>query len=123
EALVDQVPQEAAALRDAVRVGELRSGERVLGAALVLEEADEVARRGEGAAGHARVLALVDDLVEPPRLEPAVEGHRGGIAEAPAVARDELWGVELVVADVEPAVAALGVDGRVGDMAAVPERS
>ena len=68
-ALLEEVAEEAAALRDAVAQGKRDARQRVLRSGLALEEADEVARGGEAAAGDARVAAAVDDLVDAPRLE------------------------------------------------------
>ena len=122
EALVEELAEEAAALRDAVAQGEGDAREGVGRGGLVLEEADEVARGGEAAAGDARVAAAVDDLVDPPRLEAAVEGDPRRPGEAPGLPRQQARGGEAVVPHVEAAVPALGIDRGVREVAGVGER-
>ena len=102
--------------------GDRDAGEGVPGPRLVLEEAHEVARGGEAAAGDARVAAAVDDLVDAPRLEAAVEGDLRRPDEAPALPRQQPRRGQAMVPHVEPAVPPPGVDRRVLEVAGVGER-
>ena len=89
EALVDEVAQEAAGLRDTPADGACDARQRItFGGAGVLEEADDVAGAGETNANHARVAGAVDHVVDQPRLEATVERDRSGAGEAPGAARD-----------------------------------
>ena len=120
-ALVQEVAEEAAALGDAVAEGEGDAGQGVGRSGLVLEEADEVAGGGEAAAHHARVAAAVDDLVDPARLEAAVERDPLLAHEPPARAGKKPRRVQAAVAHVQPGVGAVGIDRGIGGVVLVAQ--
>ena len=83
------------------------------------EERDRVADRGQAEPHHPRVFRGVDELVDPARLEAAVEPHVGGIGEAPPFPPDHGPRRPLLVANGQGRVP---VRGRVHRLvaAAVP---
>src|SRR5207245_5284290 len=66
ESLVEEMPQKAAALRDAPRDCDMNTGDRICGRRVVFQEADEVARAGEPASDNARVAGAIDDIIDSP---------------------------------------------------------
>src|SRR5262245_17835477 len=106
----------ASALRHTPAERVLHTGHRVLGRRVVLEEREEIARAREAAADDARIGGAIHDIVDPPRLESAIEGDHAALAaihEMPLRSRDDLALRGWLVAYGHHALGALRVDRRV----------
>ena len=126
-------PQEAAALGDpeADGAGDVAGGDPEFLGAVMAEQGHEVADAGRPEAHQRRVVGPVHHLVDPVRLEPAVQVHRAVVgdhravldpAEAPLVARDDFPLVLDPVAHGQHVDGVVRVLDPVGPVVAVGER-
>jgi len=93
--------------------------------AIVLHEADEIARAGQTEPDDAGVRAAIDDVVDAARLEAAVEGdgtRRCAVNEAPARSRNQLTLCNRVVTHGHDVLGAVGIDWRVRFVIAIGDR-
>ncbi len=124
ETQVEQVAQEAAALRDAEHVRAL-DGLRAripLGGGAPAQEARGVPHRGEAEADQRRILRAVVAIVDPAGLEAAVERDRPRVGEAPGRARHRGGGRVAVLAHVQLRLRVVDAGHRVRDVVAVGQR-
>ena len=122
EALIEEVPQKTAALRDAPADGVTEARHRVVRGRVVLHEADQIARAGQADADHPGIGAAIDNVVDAAGLEAAVEGDGAAVDEVPARARDDLTLRGRIVAHRHRVVGTVRIQHRIGLVRAIGDR-
>ena len=123
QAEVEEVAEEPPGLRHAQDVGALELGRAgvALGGGREAEPGGRVAHGDEAEADEGRLLGAVDQLVDLPGLEAAVEAHVGRVGEPPRRARDRGGGSAGVLANRQAGRRVVEIGRGVPDVVAVGE--